>query len=411
MAARLRGVGLWPRALRFLGAGVTAACLCASAAEGGVLDTIQRSAVRTEVRAVPARSGDAPRLETADPSVMPQGTLQRGVLYQTELPRAQEQLIQAEFSRRLATATAAPPVLLPGVLRQEAQDGAELVLKPLVLVGQALSRAADGRFIGTILVGVKEVSDAAGGARELTAPVQFDVLETRLANPARVLVKSTAPHFESIEVTSTSARPLRLRVASRFAPEGVEVVVPVEALSLQPSTDEIDGFGLEAADLNISVVGLPDPAGRRVLLKVSGDSGYLEASRLALDRDGEATTRVRSSGLGPVKITASVAGLTATTEVRSRFPGLTLLAAALGALVGGLIRLLSEGRQLDRKRALAALAVSLLTGVLVFALYAVGVNVTPLNPTVNVGAVLVFAVSGIGAYLGTRLLKFGTAGT
>ena len=55
-----------------------------------------------------------------------------------------------------------------------------------------------------------------------------------------------------------------------------------------------------------------------------------------------------------------------------------------------------------------ALTVSLLTGVLIFALYAVGVNVLPVNPTVNVGAVLVFAVSGLGAYLGARLLKFGT---
>lgn len=408
MPAKSRGAGFWPRAFRFLAAGVTAACL-ASGASAGVLGDVQRNAMRAQVVAVEARAGDPRPPQAAAPSVRPQGTLERGVLYQTALPQAQEQLIQTELTRRYAN-VAAPPVLLPGLLRQEAADGAELVLKPLVLVGQALSRAADGRFIGTILVGVKEVSDGPSGARALTAPVQFDVLETRHANPARVLVRSTAPHFESIEVTSGSARAVTLRIASRFAPEGVEVVVPIEALSLEPSTDEIDGFGLEAADLNISVVGLPNPEGKRVLLKVSGDSGYLETSRLALDKNGEATTRVRSAGLGPVTISASVGGLTTTAAVTSRFPALTLIAAAFGGLVGGLIQLLSEGKQLDRKRALAALAVSQLTGLLVFALYAVGVNVTPLNPTVSVGAVLVFAVSGIGAYLGTRLLKFGTAG-
>jgi len=410
MPAKSRGAGFWPRAFRFLAAGVTAAGL-ASAASAGVLGDVQRNAMRAQVVAVEAKAGDRPPPpQAAAPSVRPQGTLERGVLYQTALPQAQEQLIQTELTKRY-TNVASPPVLLPGLLRQEAEDGAELVLKPLVLIGQSLSRAADGRFIGTILVGVKEVSDGRSGNRALTAPVQFDVLETRFANPARVLVTSTAPHFESIEVTSASARSVTLRVASRFAPEGVEVVVPVEALSLEPSTDQIDGFGLEAADLNISVVGLPNPEGRRVLLKVSGDSGYLESSRLTLDKNGEAATRVRSAGLGPVKISASVGGLVTTAEVRSRFPALTLMAAAFGALVGGLIQLLSEGKQLDRKRALAALAVSLLTGVLVFALYAVGVNVTPLNPTVSVGAVLVFAVSGIGAYLGTRLLKFGTPGS
>ena len=47
---------------------------------------------------------------------------------------------------------------------------------------------------------------------------------------------------------------------------------------------------------------------------------------------------------------------------------------------------------------------SAIFGAIVFALYAVGVNVLPVEPKVTVGTVLVFAVSALGAFLGPSLL-------
>ena len=54
--------------------------------------------------------------------------------------------------------------------------------------------------------------------------------------------------------------------------------------------------------------------------------------------------------------------------------------------------------------AAVAVTLSLLVGLLSFALYAVGVNVLPISPTVTVGLVLVFVVAGMGGFLGTQVL-------
>jgi drug/metabolite transporter (DMT)-like permease len=97
---------------------------------------------------------------------------------------------------------------------------------------------------------------------------------------------------------------------------------------------------------------------------------------------------------------------TAQADVTFAFPFITLAAAILGGLVGALIRVLlaaGKRRKLDHRLLIA----SLLCGVLVFALYAVGVNVLPVSPTVTVGATLVFAVAGLGAFLGVTLLNKG----
>ena len=334
--------------------------------------------------------------------------IQRGVLYHVDLSAAQESSVTAELARRLNVgAGAAKLVTLPGALTQQAADGAEVQLKPLALVDQALARGPTGEFVGSIKVGVIELGDPSA-PRQLTAPIPFEVLGGARAEPSPVNVTETSPPFQSIAIRARSVGAgLRLRVASTFNPEGVELVVPVEkALTLIPSTDEIDGFGLEAADLNVVVSGLDAPKGTVVDLQVSGRTGYLERSRVVLDDAGEATTQVRSSGLGPVTVIATSSGFEPYSgSVRSRLPTLTFAAAALGGLIGGLIRLLStRSRRRSGARVAGELTLAVLMGFVVFGLYAVGVNVLPVTPTVTQGATLVGVVAALGGFLGTGLI-------
>ena len=50
-----------------------------------------------------------------------------------------------------------------------------------------------------------------------------------------------------------------------------------------------------------------------------------------------------------------------------------------------------------------ALILGILTGLVVVALFAVGVNVLPIRPTATAGEALAFALSAAGAYVGLRL--------
>ena len=85
-------------------------------------------------------------------------------------------------------------------------------------------------------------------------------------------------------------------------------------------------------------------------------------------------------------------------------PYLTLAASAVGGLIGGLIRLLPGLRRGSARRFLVGIAVALIVCMLVFGLYAVGVNVLRVDPKVKRGAALVFVISAMGAYFGSGLL-------
>jgi hypothetical protein len=354
------------------------------------------------VHAAPAMQLSPAATATTAPTPAASAVMQpinRGELYHVALTPQQEAVVTSGLRDRLSLHPATPLVTLPGALTQQAADGAEVQLKALAFADQDLARSPQGDFTGSIKVGVMEIGQS-GPPRALTAPVLLEVIGNAHATPPQVNVTQTSPPFKQVLVSAPSVGggKLVLRIASTFDPEGVEVDVPVaKALSLSSSTPDIDGFGLEAADLHVSA-----PEGAVVNLSASG--GYLDPSSVVLGDTGETTAHVRASSVGSVTVTATSSGFApVTSEIQSKWPVLTLGAAAFGGLVGGVIRFLST--QDRRGHTPWALVLAVLTGLVVFGAYTIGVNLLPVHPTVTVGRTFVFVVAALGGYAGPGLLS------
>ena len=292
----------------------------------------------------------------------------------------------------------------PGILRQVEQSGEEVQLKAFGLAGRRLTfDPALQMFTGTIWVGVNEI---VGGrpSRALVTPVDFEVLDAEFAQPSQVRVTRTGAPYAQVQLRLAAAVDGgAVTIASNLAPEPISLGLPVNpALFVEAGNAAIEGLGLGTSDINVSVIGLAKPQGRIVTLRTN--SGFLSTTRLRLDENGVAHATLRSDGLGKAQVTASSPGLARTSiPVDFRLPHITFLASVFGGLVGGTIRLGMRARR--GSSILRPLMVAVLLGMLVFALYAVGVNVLPVSPSVTVGAALVFAISGLGAFLGPSILK------
>lgn len=292
---------------------------------------------------------------------------------------------------------------IPGMIRQVEQSGEEIQLKAYALAGKRLRYdASDRMFDGTIWLGVSEIVSGRP-PRKLVAPVDFEILDADFAHPSRVRIWQTGTPLSVRLGLAAAVEDTGVKVVSNLTPEPISLALPLNPeLIVDPGNATIEGLGLGTTEINVSVVGLPNPKNRAVTLHTS--SGYLKDATLHLDENGNASTRLRSDNLGPATISAMSPGLgRATAPIDYRLPYISFSASIVGGLVGGIISLGTS----RRRKVVLPLLVSVLVGLLVSALYAVGVNVLPVTPTVTVGALLVFAVSGLGAFLGPRVLKGG----
>ena len=365
---------------------------------------LERSVVTAPATELPAASDSlAPPIATPA-EVVP--TTEKGKLYHVDVTAADDRTIANLLASQQSIRSQGNVIVpLPGVYRQQATDGTELLLKPFVIPQKLAMDAATGRYVGSIKIGVNEIGGPAP-SRDLSAPISFQVLNDDIAVPDELLVRRSGFPLSRIRIaTFDAADGLTVTVASPFNPEGVPVLLmlaPSFTISINRS---IEGFGLEATTITVSATGLAKPAGKLVRLTVDGPAKS-ELLTLRLDENGDASTELRSVGAGRAVVRASLAGFqpVQATVVLS-MPYLTLAASTVGGLVGGLIRLLPAiVRRGSARRFFVGLAVSVLVGFLIFALYAVGVNLLPFAPTVRVGAILVFAVSAAGAYFGSALL-------
>jgi hypothetical protein len=237
-------------------------------------------------------------------------------------------------------------------------------------------------------------------------PVEFDVLDADFADPDHVTVDRTGAPYKLVKLRLAAAIDGggAVTVVSNLVPEPLKLEIPVSpVLLIDIGGAAVEGFGLGTAEVNVRLVGVPKPSGRIVTLRTS--SGFLEKTKLQFDETGTASTSLRSDSIGTAVVSAASAGIaTAEADINYRLPVITFLASILGGLTGGAIRV---GTRPPRRNlsALRLLIVAVLLGLLVFALYAVGVNVLPVKPSVTVGAALVFAISGVGAFLGPGILK------
>lgn len=310
-------------------------------------------------------------------------------------------VLVAQAPLRQAVARGGRILPLPGIVRQLDESGGVTQLKAFVLVARRLAYdAGRGLFVGSIRIGVSDIVPRS--SRDLGSPITFSVIDAEEAEPSEVQVVRTNALTEiSVRVAAAPGGGATIRIASDLAPDGTSVTLPLmQRLSADPANGSIEAWGLAATDINISVTGLDQPAGRAVTLRAT--SGYLSPTRVRLDDQGNATATLRSDQLGVATIMATSPGLKpAQAEVDFRLPHRTAIASLFGAFLGAMVRLLTSARSDSFLRSLLA---AVLAGILIFACYAIGVNLLPFTPSVTVGLAFVFAVSGVGAYFGNLLL-------
>jgi ethanolamine ammonia-lyase large subunit len=145
---------------------------------------------------------------------------------------------------------------------------------------------------------------------------------------------------------------------------------------------------------------MAQPDGTEVAL--SATKGGLRATVISLDAAGIATTKIRSIGLGPAKISSASSLLkSAETEVTFILPWAFALSAIVGGIVGAVAkRLKPKSTKLKLGPVMVDILAGLALGILGAAAYAIGVNLTDYVPQAKVGEALIFFVSGVISYMG-----------
>ena len=338
-------------------------------------------------------------------TVAPPPKLARGQLYVVRLPREQEaqaQAVVAEQVAAIAPASAAALQTFDGVVRQVTEKDVEVQLKPYVLVGQPLMYAREKRkFMGTVAVGVADLVGSSG-SEKLSAPLLFEVLESR----QQLSLNHLSPPFERFDVSSdATGQPVTVRIASNFSREGVSVTVPVErTLFVEVDNDNLRGLGLQTTRVTVRAVGgATVPAGT---VSISAPGAFMPDSAPSFDAQGLAHAELRSDSPGTVIVKATATGyVSGEAPLTVVWPWQTLVATIFGGVVGGFIRFAPKIRRgMDGLRFFVALVSAALTGLLVFALYVLGVKVLPVRFGVEVGDLFAFAAAGLGGWLGSGVL-------
>ena len=355
----------------------------------------------------PAVAADPPVVLSAAVPALPRltkGQLSTVALKPSEETLARQQVV--ELLRPSLPAASASLVVFPDLVRQLDQESKAVNLKPYVIVGKVMTYRRDtDSFVGELRVGVVDVLDSLT-QRTLSRPLWFEVAESDLATPSSLQIDTAGTRPLAFAIAERRpATPFRVRVSSSFDQQGIVVPLRVKpTLFIETDRGTLQGLGLEKTDVHITSYGLENPEGTTISLS-SPDSPHLDASILRLDKEGRASTSLRSDWPGPMSLSANAPGFDSVpVTIAVIWPLQTLVFSIGGGLLGGLIRLLPSASRGTSRRWWLALAVSIGIGLLVFTLAVLGVKVLPVDFEIRAGYVFVFAVSALGAWLGIRAL-------
>ena len=301
--------------------------------------------------------------------------------------------------------------LFSGAVQTLSRDHTELTLLPVTARPPAMRfNAAQRRFETRLSLGLVD-TDPDADPRVLSAPITFEVIGDVTTEPATVSLDRTSPPFAHVTVSASNPRdPVELQVFSTVTHDPVSLRVSVErpTLTLTLSPARLQGWGLETGEVLIAAADGASAAKATVLLAAT--LGELDPKQVTLDDNGQARAQLRSSSIGTATINASWAPFSqASQSVDFDWPLRFVAAALLGGLAGGVVRR-GVKRGARWQRIALELMVAVLTGLIVFALFVLGVNVTGFSLPARGGEVLVFVVCALGAFLGSQLLAPKAAG-
>lgn len=332
--------------------------------------------------------------------------LEPGKVYVVEPSPQKEETFRALVEPQVRTvAGSAPLATVSGIYRVTAKNGSEVQFKPYGYFGDRLAwQQETGRYRGSIFVGILALDPGAaeGG---LSKAMVFQALGSEVA-PDQVEVNNVGPPFHpmTVEVPAVNEA-VTVRVLAKDT-DILTIEVPVAPMiRVEATNGEMQGYGLGTMTVHVTSAGIAKPEGRTVSFRAS-PRGTFTPDKVMLDAQGNGSTTLRSDGVGVVQVSASSGDAIAIpASVNFKIPLETISASLLGGLLGGLIRLLSKRRTSGASKSVIHLLVSVFIGLLGFALYAIGVNLAPaIQPTVTQGAIVVFAMSGVFAYLGVKIL-------
>jgi hypothetical protein len=283
-------------------------------------------------------------------------------------------------------------------------DGQEIRFRPIIESAGGLSLSGStSRFQGRIYVGLRDNKNP-DAVYPLPQPVsllvggQADELQ-----PRQLTIDHTNLPFAEVTIASQDPPdPIAFSLIAAGTSERATVSLPIvrPRLTVVAGRSRIQGFGLETAVISVGAVGLTNPEGR--IVTVTSDVASVDPVEVRLDQQGVGTTSVRSASVGEASLNAVSPPLAPAKEtIRFSWPVAYFVASVLGGLAGaGLAWAQTKGK---KKKLQTVLIRGVLTGVIVVALYAVGVNVLPIQPTATAGEVLAFALAAAGGFVGLKL--------
>lgn len=225
--------------------------------------------------------------------------------------------------------------------------------------------------------------------------------------PVLTLSDAGLEHEQSVDLRFVPRTPEpKLLVRSTLSDVDLALVA-LPRLELRPARRNFLGLGLESVDVVAESVwpyGAPRPFADATPLTIEiAGGGRLETDAAAFAAGSARTVfRVRSAGLGVLRLRASANGIEGDAELGARFPSGPLLAALAGGALGGFARRFVKGAR--RKRTGRSAVEGLIVGTIAFVAGVLGVgylNLPQLIVATEAGAFLTAVLTG---FIGVTVL-------
>lgn len=265
------------------------------------------------------------------------------------------------------------------------------------------------RFAGQLLVGLLDrENQRASEALDVPIPVQL-LAATGALDRTQLEIDRIGLPYQIVAVDVEGPEdPFRVQLVSQVDPD----LPPAELAVNRPRVTitapaELQGFGVEDAEVTVSAVGARLRPGQAIILDL--DHGWLAERTLVAGDRGTASTRIRSTGLGAATLQLAPGLYQADPKTIAfttpwRFIVATLLGGALGATV--LVYRLRRQAPRSRRRYVMDWIVGVIIGFGATTMAYAGIRLPELIPVPEVlaGELVPFALSFLCAALGSALM-------